>query len=179
MRKFNQLYADKIKEMLDSIKFHYEVDDGVFLFSEGSKHKFESIYWQIFTKEHSADVYAIVPIDTEEECFDQTLEFISRASYGMPDGDFEFDFSDGEVRFHVHRELKHIQEDDLKSVMLDAFLTANLTYKRYSKDLIKVMLLPQPKSSIKSLVEKCETEDSRLKKLFDEICNDTEVDDDE
>ncbi len=43
--------------------------------------------------------YAILPVRVSEEKRHDIAEFITRANYGMRIGNFEMDFSDGEIRY--------------------------------------------------------------------------------
>lgn len=179
MSTFNQTYANLIKETLDHFEIHFEFKDGVFYFAEGSKRKSDTTFWNIVTNERSIDAYAVSPINAESECFQQTVEFITRASYGLPDGNFEFDYSDGEVRFHVHRELGFISEADVRKTLIDAFLIAKFTYSRYNQALLKLMLFNQPGANIEAIVNQCESEPSNLEQMLSELCNNSENDNDE
>lgn len=46
-------------------------------------------------------VYSVFPIKVAEGKRAAAAEFLTRANYGLIHGNFEFDFSDGEVRFKV------------------------------------------------------------------------------
>ena len=43
--------------------------------------------------------YSIMPVNAPEDCRADIAEFITRANYGMPVGNFEMDYTDGEIRF--------------------------------------------------------------------------------
>ena len=44
-------------------------------------------------------IYAIAPVKVPEDVRPSVAEFITRANYGMHIGNFELDYSDGEVRY--------------------------------------------------------------------------------
>jgi hypothetical protein len=43
--------------------------------------------------------YAVAPVKAPVECRPAVAEFITRANYGMRIGNFEMDYSDGEIRY--------------------------------------------------------------------------------
>ena len=81
--------------------------------------------------------YAMAPVKTPEERRHAVAEFITRANYGLRIGNFEMDYSDGEVRYKSSLDFE------------DAFLTTNLirnaiypavrTLDRYLGGLLKVI----------------------------------------
>lgn len=45
---------------------------------------------------------AVSPINADLDAYDQVVEYITRANYGLRIGKFEFDFDDGEIRFQSY-----------------------------------------------------------------------------
>jgi hypothetical protein len=56
-------------------------------------------YAQIRTDLEQFLFYALAPIKVAEEARQAVAEYITRANYGLRIGNFEMDFSDGEVRY--------------------------------------------------------------------------------
>lgn len=42
---------------------------------------------------------AVSPLNASEDTYGDVVEFLTRANYGLKVGNFEFDYSDGEVRY--------------------------------------------------------------------------------
>lgn len=68
--------------------------------------------------------YSICPINTPESKRLAIAEFITRANYGMMIGNFELDFSDGEIRYKTGID---VEGDRLTSALIKQLVYANLT----------------------------------------------------
>jgi hypothetical protein len=78
-------------------------------------------------------------------------EFITRANYGLPYGNFELDFADGEVRFKTSILLA---DGELTKGMLNGLIGANLsTADRYLPGLMSVLWNDAAAEDAVSLVE--------------------------
>ncbi|NJN68679.1 MAG: YbjN domain-containing protein [Chloroflexaceae bacterium] len=64
--------------------------------------------------------YAIAPFNVAEEKRPAVAEYITRANYGLPIGNFEMDYSDGEVRYRCSL--------DFEGVALTPSLVKNIAY---------------------------------------------------
>lgn len=69
--------------------------------------------------------YSISPVEFGSEMFNEVLEFIARANYGMISGCFELDFSDGEIRYRSSLTLPDIDPtpNSIRQVVYDAVTT--------------------------------------------------------
>jgi hypothetical protein len=52
----------------------------------------------------------------------EVSHFLTRANYGLADGNFELDFEDGEVRYKT---VLHVQADELDGLALKRLLRSN------------------------------------------------------
>ena len=81
--------------------------------------------------------YAVAPVKAPEETRPAVAEFITRANYGMRIGNFELDYSDGEVRYK--------SSIDYEDTVLTPTLIKNTIYPavqtmdRYMQGLMKVI----------------------------------------
>ena len=76
---------------------------------------------------------AVVPEDKRVA----TAEYVTRANFGILVGNFELDFSDGEVRFKTSADVEGIE---ITSVFVQNLLVANLlTADKYFPGLMKVL----------------------------------------
>lgn len=96
--------AHAINTYLKEDDWHFSFDEmrGVFKFGLSLKAKMKKINYFIYVKEDEYIVYAVSPLGADEE--DEKMmaamaEFVCRANYGLKNGNFEIDMSDGEIRF--------------------------------------------------------------------------------
>jgi hypothetical protein len=81
--------------------------------------------------------YSILPAVVEEEQRPTIAEFIIRANYGLPIGNFEMDYADGEVRYKTSID---IEGGELTPKMVENLLMSNLTtMDRYLPGLMRVI----------------------------------------
>ncbi len=82
--------------------------------------------------------YSIVPEKAEMEHLAAVSEFINRANYGLVIGNFELDFSDGEMRFKTSLD---VEGDFLRPVLLHNLIHANIAQMdHYLPGILKVAL---------------------------------------
>ncbi|MBN1485948.1 MAG: YbjN domain-containing protein [Chloroflexia bacterium] len=81
--------------------------------------------------------YSICPVKAAEDKRMAIAEFITRANYGMMIGNFELDFSDGEIRYKTSID---VEDDELTAPLIKQMLYANvLTMNRYLPGIMKVL----------------------------------------
>ncbi len=81
--------------------------------------------------------YSIAPVKAPPEKHDAVVEFITRANYGMIIGNFEFDYSDGEVRYKTALD---VEGGEATFTMLRNLIYINVrTMDRYLPGLMKVI----------------------------------------
>src|SRR5579862_4224242 len=77
------------------LRFHFKASSGRFHFYANVE---EEKNWLIF--------YSYLPVNTPPEKIHSMAEFITRANRGMPIGNFELDFEDGEIRYKTSIEIE-------------------------------------------------------------------------
>ena len=70
-------------------------------FNMGLKGKINSCRMVVIAGEKEIQSMGFAPIKASAECYQDVIEFITRANYGLKVGKFEFDYRDGEVRFQA------------------------------------------------------------------------------
>lgn len=84
--------------------------------------------WDVFVLVREAArqviVYSVLPLNTSEARRPAMAEFITRANYGLHCGNFEMDYSDGEVRFKTSID---VEGGTLTETMIKNLLDANVT----------------------------------------------------
>ena len=103
-KEYSKEIARAIEEFLidDDWHFRYDEDKGLFRFDVRLSGKVKSLSYVIDVKEDEYLVYAFPPISPDPEdgqVMATMAEFVCRASYGLINGNFELDFTDGELRY--------------------------------------------------------------------------------
>ncbi len=104
----SQLRSNKasVYEYVESQKWRYKVerdDDKRYIISLGMnlKSRLSSCRVLIEATETEIQAYGVCPINATSQFYGPVVEYITRANYGLKVGAFEFDYSDGEVRYHT------------------------------------------------------------------------------
>lgn len=81
--------------------------------------------------------YSICPVKAPEQDRQRMAEFLTRANYGLLIGNFEMDFSDGEIRYKSSID---VEDDRLSPALVKNIVYANvLTMDRYLPGIMKVL----------------------------------------
>ena len=90
-----------------------------------------SFYAQAVEEKDLVLLYSICPQRVPEARRLEVSHFLTRANYGLADGNFELDFEDGEVRYKT---VLHVQADELDGLVLKRLLRSNgLRSRRISR----------------------------------------------
>ena len=103
-RSYSAPIADAIRAHMNEHDLHYYFDEdrGVFtlLMSAGSKAK--TLIYHIIVDNHNFIVnarYPLGPDPKDDACMTTMARFLTRASHGMRNGNFELDMEDGDISF--------------------------------------------------------------------------------
>lgn len=144
--------AEFVKEFLDKGEWHYDMQDsGNAMVFTGMVGGFDGIYnsfrFILFVGDDELQNYAMLPACAKEK-LPEMAEFITRANYGLKYGDFEMDWDDGELRFHLTFPMSSARTDELILPTLMAAPPRMLD--RYSKGFAEVLMgLKTPADAIK------------------------------
>lgn len=95
--------------------------------------------------------YSVAPVKVPEDRRAAMAEFIARANYGMIIGNFEMDFSDGEVRYKTSID---VEDAELSHALIKHLVYANvLTMDRYLKGIMGLAFSGQSAIEAVQLVE--------------------------
>ncbi|WP_443743781.1 YbjN domain-containing protein [Sutterella sp.] len=94
---------ERVTRFFNAIELEYEFDSDAKVFFAGSKLdcRLERCRIVIDPEDDLIKCYAFLP-NVDEAHRPAVAEFITRANYGLKRGNFEFDFSDGEVRYRMY-----------------------------------------------------------------------------
>lgn len=96
-------------------------------------------------------VNVILNSKVEEKYYNQVAEYLHRANFGMNNGNFEFDFDDGEIRYKTYINFEGIELSD--DVVTDSILAPIFMFDKYGKNLLRLML---GEANPKELIEEIE-----------------------
>ncbi len=149
---YSREIANLIKQYLDGESFHYDFDEeeGIFHFGVVMPSKLQNIKYLIRVTQSRFICYAYCPIGAGE-AKEEVGEFLHRANYGLPYGNFEMDYTDGEIRF----KFSLICDDSLPSLDLveDSILVPARMFRQYGDGLLAVIFgMQEPEAA----VEACE-----------------------
>ena len=74
----------------------------------------------------------------EEKYYNQVSEYLHRANYGLNNGNFEFDYEDGEIRYKTYVNFDGVELSD--SIIEDSILVPVFMFDKYGKNLLRLML---------------------------------------
>ena len=102
MSMFNML--DQVRDFMDRDDWHYEFDAGrnAIIAGVSLKCKLHSLKLFIVFNERGYTCMAVCPMKADEETRAATVEYITRANYGLRNGNFEVDMNDGEIRYKCY-----------------------------------------------------------------------------
>lgn len=158
MRRYE--YSDEIvnvvKQFLADDDWHYSFneDTGVFRFGLRIRSKIQNISYAIDVHDDEFVTYGMCPIGAvreDPEMMAQMAEFICRANYGLKNGCFEMDWSDGEIRFKSYVDC----EDSLPStkVVKNSVHCTAAMIKRYAPGIVDIIF---GGAKAKDVITKCE-----------------------
>lgn len=155
MSRASMLY-DALDEYLKSqgfTKYSLEMDDAnrkVVTMNMKLHNKLKSCRLIMIVTDTDIQSMGICPINADSENFSDVVEFITRANYGLKVGKFEFDYSDGEVRYQACQSTKAgipSQEDIERVVDMPVMML-----ERYGDGLVKnLMGFGDPEADIKAI----------------------------
>ena len=139
---YNPDIAEAVRAFLNDDGWHYDFDDdkGLFRFSLHMPGNLSCIQFAVDVGRKDYTVYAISPLSASRDDPEQMAkmaEFICRANYGLRDGSFEMDFSDGEIRYKCYVNCDGVlpaREITARSIRCPAAM-----YSRYGAGIIQVL----------------------------------------
>ena len=143
---------DVVKKFLDENDWHYDMHDHghVATFTGGVggfKGLYNSFRFILFVGEDEVQNYATFPASAKDKRPEMD-EFITRANYGLKYGDFEMDWNDGEVRFHLTFPMSAVRADEM--ILPTLLMAPPRMLDQYSKGFTEVLMgLKTPADAIK------------------------------
>lgn len=151
-----------IREWLDGNKWHYECssNSSIIYMGVALKSEINKLRVIVDVRDDFFLVYAIIGIGGANNIL-ELMKFLTMANYGLINGNFEMDVSDGEIRYKTY-----VNCDGLKElppqIVADSVLCACHTVKRYSSGIARLCMFPG-QFTAESEIEKCEKWQAREK----------------
>lgn len=144
-----------IKDFFENCKWKYEFDEdkNVFITNINMDGIIGLLRIYIFVKDTDYCVYAVLNNNAEKTAYARVAEYLHRANYGARDGNFEFDYRDGEIRYKTYVNFEGITLSS--EIVEDSIFVTIFMFEKYGKNLFRAML---ENEDIESLVQDAEKE---------------------
>lgn len=131
---------DLVRNFLDEDEWKYEYDDSMKIIRTGVnlKCKLQSTRLIIRFTDDGMIVLATISMNASEEYRPAIAEYLTRANYGLKNGNFEMDFSDGEIRYKVYTNYKGLEEIS-REIIEDSIMIPPIMIDRYGDGLAALM----------------------------------------
>ncbi len=153
-------YSEEIVEVIrsflidDDWKFDFDDERGIFRFGVAIESKLKNLRYFIPVREDAYTVYAICQIEADSDDKDimkEMAEFICRANYGLRNGNFELDMSDGEIRYKTYVDCDGVIPSE--EVVKGSIIIPAMMFDRYAPGLLDVMFKG---ATAEDAIAKCE-----------------------
>ncbi|HDQ71043.1 MAG TPA: YbjN domain-containing protein [Chloroflexi bacterium] len=149
-----------MSEILDTVAAFFQEDEWPFSLMEeltalrtgfkGSNGEW-TCYARARDEQEQFIFYSICPVKAPEDERQRMAEFLTRANYGLLIGNFEMDFSDGEIRYKSSID---VEDDRLSPALVKNIVYANvLTMDRYMPGIMKVLYADMAPAEAIELIE--------------------------
>jgi len=145
---------ERIQNRLTEKGLKFSAKDGIFNFNMVTGSVVGKLAMHIDVLDDCYVSYAILGNNASPERFSAISEYLHRANFGLLFGNFEIDYSDGEVRYKITTDCKDIS--NLTNYMIDrSVLLPCAMFERYGVGIIKLMMgIGNPEELINESEEK-------------------------
>lgn len=111
-KKHSEKIAGAIRDCLEKneLKFNFNESEGRFQFIVRLGGQVDMILCDIRVFDNAYVVYGVLPFKVLTEKFQPMAEFLTRVNYGLQHGNFEMDFTDGEIRYKSYVDCEDMTE---------------------------------------------------------------------
>lgn len=152
----SQALVNLVKNFLSKSEWLYSFDEdrAIFSFTLGLREKLHRVTYLINVHFDDVVVYGFSPISADAQNASQMAEmaeFLSRANYGLKNGNFEFDFNDGEIRYKSFIDCDDLEPSD--NVLRDSVHCCAAMLNRYFPGILDIVYYG---AEAKEAIKKCE-----------------------
>ncbi len=144
--------VQEIKKVFDKEewKYKYEEEENIFVSGVNMLSAIGNVDILISVDDDFYIVYTVINSKVEKTCVNAVSEFINRANSGLKNGNFEMDYSDGEIRYKVFSYMN--DESVSEEVVTNSMILGVLMIKKYGEGLLKIMLgMKEPEETIREI----------------------------
>lgn len=141
---------NEVRDYLDDNNWNYEYEDDRQLIRTGVnlKCKLQSVKMYITFNDNGYTVIAVPAMKADEASKTNVMEYITRANYGLRNGNFEMDVNDGEVRYKVYTNAKGLSGVGT-DIIEDSIMIPPLMFDKYGNGMAAIMFgFSDPKTEI-------------------------------
>lgn len=142
---------EAVRDFLDSDDWHYEfnAEDEVIKCGIKVKCKLKNVRLLITFNDKGYTVLAIPPISAEGDTMNDVMRYITMANYGLRNGNFELDVSDGEIRYKLYTNCADLEELP-RQMIQDSIYIPWIMIERYGNGLAALAMgFSTPEDEIK------------------------------
>lgn len=134
----NKILLDKIQQRLTQKNVRYSTKDFVISFDMNIDETVGILKLQIHVLENSFVSYASLTNKATPDKFCDIAEYLHRANFGLALGNFEMDFTDGEIRYKYSVEVEN--PNNLSNQILDkCVLLPCFMFERYGNGILTIL----------------------------------------
>lgn len=151
-----------LKKWLDDNQWHYQITPSSSVFYMGVllKSAINRIRLVVDVRDGFYLVYAIIGIGGSGN-LSEMMKFITMANYGLVNGNFEMDISDGEIRYKIYVNCKGMDCLPMQ-IIKDSIYCACSTVAKYGNGIAKICASPNS-TSAEHEIKECESWQVRKK----------------
>ena len=125
----------------------------------GLESRVEKVKVTVVVKSRHTLVYTTALLAVPEEKRSAVCEFITRANYGLPSGNFEMDCNDGELRYKVYldRTMLIRNDEDAANALIAAIFGSTHIWEQYGDKLLTLLEGSAPEKSVSELIAEAES----------------------
>ena len=154
--------VDALRDWLDSDDWHYEYDAERHLIKAGITLDCKLRNARIFIPIRDDGTYIVniySPVNGDPASLDELIKYVAMANYGLANGNFDIDVSDGEVRYKTYVNCKDMKELP-EQIIKDSIYAGWCMMDRYGNGLAALAMgFPDAETEIKK-AEAPKSEDS-------------------
>lgn len=147
---YSSKVANSILDHFKSKGYHYDFDSakGVLITTFPTDSKLGQLDIRIRFLADGYISYTTSRINADKDSRTKAVEYLTRANYGLRNGNFEIDFRDGEIRFKVFCRSGDTVLTERQ--ITDAFVLPIIQFDTYGNDLLAVLFgMKDPEQAIK------------------------------
>jgi hypothetical protein len=121
-----------IIKFLNDDDWHYETDEENYKinFNLTVKSKLKKVKYLIRVRKDDYVVYVYSPVGGDTDDINEMLRYITKANYGLLNGNFELDLRDGEVRYKTFVDFDGLDSLSTQVIKDSIYIPATI-YKKY------------------------------------------------